>query len=496
VTTLPIAADYQYKQGAPAPFDHQRAGFEATRDKEAYGIFWEQRCGKSRVVLDTAAHLYQRGSIDALLLVTPPGVQHTWILEQIPKWLSIPARTLAYSTAQSGNKRYRPLIKELVNHAGFSVMAMSFQSFMSGQGKADAWAFLKKRTCLYAVDEAHHIKTPGAKRTISIIASGKYAPYRRILTGTPVSEGPFDVYSQIKFLDPGFWKRHHMHSFSAFKTHFGIFLTQEQCIQTMGYVPNYPVFHDYRNIPELKQLLATISHRVTQDEVLHLPPALYQTRFFEMTPKQARLYNQLKTEYEIEIESGVFISAALSIVRHGRLQQIASGYIPDDSGEPRSTIEPDRTDPRLALLLETLEDMAGEQVVIFCQYRLDIARVMALLGKAAVSFIGGKMTAEEGAANIAAFRAGEARYFVTTYAKGSEGNNLATARNLVFFSHTQKAVQRSQAAERIKEPGQKHHCNYVDLIGRDTVDEGIVQDLRDKRDVSAAITGDTLKEWI
>lgn len=520
MTTLPTTtSDYQYKAGAPAPFDHQVAGFEATRDKEAYGIFWEQRCGKSRVVIDTAAYLYQQGKIDALFLVAPSGVQLNWILDEIPAWLpesvAAEAKMHCYNTAKAATAAHQAALKELLVHKGFAVLAMSFSSFMTKpsekerkarikKGKDVAWAFLKKRRCLYVVDEAHHIKTPGKKRTISIIASGVYAHYRRVLTGTPASEGPFDTYAPVRFLDHAFWARRGMSQFSSFRTHFGVFLTPEQLLDQKGYIPMvknkkgkmvaYPVFAGYRNIPELNRHLATISHRVTQDQVLKLPPALYQKRYFEMTPRQARLYDTLKTEYEIEIEKGVFISAALAIVRHGRLQQIASGYVPDDSGEPRSTIEPDREDPRMELLKETLEDITG-QVVIFCQYRLDVSRIMAFLGEEAVRY-DGSITDEEGAANRIAFREGKARYIVVTFSKGSEGLNFATAQTVVIYSHTIKSVQRSQAEERIKAPNQTHHCTYVDLIGRNTVDELIIKALRDKRDVSAAITGDTLREWI
>lgn len=486
--------DYEFKT---PPYPHQAEAFEATRDLEAWGIFWEQRCGKTWLALNTAGWQYRKGLINGLLVIAPPGVHLDWVRNQIPTHLPDPiareTKTHCYVSSKASTKYHAAAVKGTVLHNGFAIMAMSYQGFMTDLGKKAAWAFLKKRRAMITVDESHHIKTPGIKTTKSVIAAGKYAVTRRILDGTPVSEGPFDVYSPIRFLDQRFWVRRHTENFAAFKSYYGIWYTRQQAEQDKGYDPGYDKLLGYKNLPELTEHLKTISHRVTQDQVLKLPPKVFSKRYFEMTPKQRALYKKMEDEFEIEIRHGEIITAALAIVRIGRLQQIASGYIPDDSGEPYHLIEPDKVNPRIKLLEEVLAEAPG-QAVIFCQYRLDIGLILDALGRENCTRYDGGVSDVEGAENIDAFQAGKFKWIVVTYARGSEGRNLSAARTWVAYSHTQKGMQRSQSEARVIAPEQLESRFFVDLMGQDTCDEKIVNSLRNKRSIAAEITGDAQRD--
>ncbi len=277
---------YEFKT---IPFDHQRELFDRTRGMEVYGVLWEQGCGKSKPMIDTAASLYEAGEIDAVLVVAPAGVERNWITDEIPDHLpdrlAPSTHSMFWQTRKAATKWHASNFDTLVKYKGLSWFCISYDGFMSERGKKAVWRFLRRRRCLYILDESDDIKTPKAKRTKSVVASGKYAPFRRILTGTPADK-PFDMYSQLRFLDPGIWKRLDMENFYAFKHHFAEWFTRSEAQEALGYDPGYDKLIGYKNLDELAAIIAGCSDRVLKDDVLDLPDKLYTKIWFDMTPKK------------------------------------------------------------------------------------------------------------------------------------------------------------------------------------------------------------------
>ena len=153
-------------------FAHQTASFEATKDLEAWGIFWEQGSGKTRPMIDLAQYLFEEGRIDAVLVVAPPGVHRNWINDEIPKWMpdEVDCSCLFYESNLADRKWFKGEADALIKYPGLAFLAMSYHGFMTDAGKKFAKRFLTKRRCLYILDESHHIKTPGIKRTKTIVA--------------------------------------------------------------------------------------------------------------------------------------------------------------------------------------------------------------------------------------------------------------------------------------------------------------------------------------
>lgn len=486
------------------PFDHQLRIFNETRELAYHGLLWEQGTGKTKPIIDIATDLYERGEIDAMVVVAPNGVHRNWITDEIPVHMPdrvrSKSRMMYYSAPKASTKWHKRECDQLVKHNGLAILCMSYSAFITEKGKNYIWRFLRRRRCLYSLDESHHIKTPGAKRTKSIVASGVYAPYRRILTGTP-GDKPFDLYSQLKFLDRDIWKRRGMDTFHAFKQHFGVWFTAEECRRLHGYDPGYDQLIEYKNIDELNAILATVSDRVLKTDVLDLPPQLYKKRYFDMSPEQTRIYRQLRDEYEVEMEDGAIIDGNLAITRLLRLQQITCGYAVTDADEPLRMIG--KRNPRLDAAIEYSEGV-HHPMIFWARFTHDIDQLMDALGPRAVRY-DGTLTDDEAEWSKNAFNGGDRDWLVGNPAKGSEGLTFNVAKTMGHYSSSFKMIERLQAEARMHRIGQEGAVHeeggelsvlHVDFIAPGTVDDHIVRSLRGKFDIASQITGDMLREWL
>lgn len=471
------------------PFPHQLEEWERSKDLPYRAVFWEMGCGKTKLLLDTACHLAERGEIDAILVLAPNGVHENWVTDEIPAhWAGGPIRTHVYRTSKAKTRAHREALDQTTAAAGVAFLAMSYDAFMTADGRKAAERFLAKRRCLYALDESARIKNPGAKRTRAVVSSGKRAPYRRILSGTPVANSPFDVYPQVKFLDEEFWKVRGFASMEAFRTHFGIW---EQAVNgATGQRFNRVVA--YRNLGQLAEIIAHVGSRVTKAEALkYLPPKLYSKRYFDLAPAQRALYESLKKEFVAFLDSGEMVTAPLVVVRLLRLQQVACGYVPSDDLESVTDL-PDN--PRLGLLLETLEDAPG-QAIVWARFRRDVDKICAALGPQAVRYDGAVGDADRLRAREA-FQAGRARYFIANPAAAGEGLTLTAATTVVYYSNSFNLTHRLQSEDRAHRISQESAVHYVDLIASGTVDHHLVASLRRKFNVASLVTGDQVREWL
>lgn len=482
------------------PFPHQRDVFDESRDLEWYGVLWEQGTGKTKLAIDTFAYRYQAREVDALLIVAPNGVHRNWIEDEIPVHMPIDllhrTKMHFWQSSKSATKGHQRSLKSTLRwDRGPAILAMNYDAFITPKGKAAAWDFLKNRKAMYVIDEAHHIKTPGAKRTKSIVASGRYAKIRRALTGTPISKGPFDLYSLFRFLDEGFWAQRGMKSFYAFKHHYGIWDTR--VVTQNGKRHEFEMLVAYKNIDELAAIVAEHSSRITKD-VLDLPAQLFGKRPLEMSKEQARLYNSLRDEFRAETESGS-VTATLPIVRLLRLQQILCGYYPEDDPdedeEGQNLVEVPGPNPRLEALKDLVEE-AADKTIIWARFRPDIDRIMEVVGDRGVRY-DGAVSDDARAAAKRRFQNGDAQFFVANPAAASEGLTLHAAKTVIYYSNSFKFIHRQQSQDRAHRAGMDERpVYYIDLFVPGSVDEQIIANLRAKRDIAAVLTGDKLREWI
>ena len=492
---------FQFKT---TPFPHQLDIFNTRRDFEGDAIFAEQGTGKTKIVLDNVADLYLRGKVNGLLVLAPRGVAENWVTDEIPVHLcdavAKETRSYCWKSPRSSTKRQQAEEKALLEHRGLSVVALGYEAFVTKAGKEFAKKFLLSRKTFYALDEATRIKTPGAKRTKTVIASAKYAPYRRILTGTPVTNGPFDIYSPVRFTHPTFWKEHGLGDYYAFKTQFGVF--EKGWNGQTG--REFDALVGFQNLDLLSRLLAKISVRVSKD-VLNLPPKLYARRYYDPSPEQKRMYNQLLAEFMTFLGDGREVNAPLAIVRLLRLQQVLCGYVPvqnlTEDADGYLHIDNElillEDNPRLDELMEVVEDTFAK-TIIWARFTQDIDLICARLAAAGASFVryDGKVSDKDRLANKQAFQDGDAQFFVANPAAAGEGLTLHAAETVIYYNNTFKLSERLQSEDRAHRAGLTHSVNYIDLVAKDTMDIDVLEALRDKIRVASIITRDRIREWV
>lgn len=501
--------EYIYREDAPPPFSHQSSLFNSTREARFYGVFWEQGCAKTRYAIDRACDLYRRGEIDAVVVVAPNGVHRNWVTDEIPEYAPRDVLDVSnmfyWNTKKANNVSYKSALGHLLQHKGLMWLMLTYESVMTDNCKDFLWKVLKKRRVFYILDESSMIKNPGAKRTKRIVASGVYAGYRIIMDGTPVTQGPFDVYAPVKFLQEDFWTSaavcrivpYGFGSFAAFKRHFAIWRTAAEVKAEKGYDPGYDQLLGYRNLDQLQQILALISDRKLKDEVLDLPPKLYSKRYFDMSPPQAKAYEELKEEFMTFLDSGELVTADLAIVRLLRLQQITCGYLPSGLEDGR-LLPIGNHNPRMEEFKEIAQAMP-HPAIVWARFSQDIDQIMDCLRSLGLKAgrYDGKISDDECERTKLGFQDGSLDWFVGNPAKGATGLTLIRAKSMIYYNNNFKLRDRLQSEDRAHRAGMDEHpVNYIDLLASGTVDEKITAALRKKMNIASEITGDALKEWL
>lgn len=483
---------------AVAPFKHQLDHFNDHRDALYWGLLWEQGTAKTKPTIDTLCWQYLAGHLDGAVVIAPPGVERNWVSDELPTHLSpdvdMQVKVGIFYTARKHTKDHKAWMEALIVHKGLSVLCISYNAYMTKEGRKAVRKFLLKRRAMLILDESHNIKSPGAKRTLALVAEGRYAKMRRILTGTPLSLGPFDIYSQIRFLSEDFWPKLGIHGATEFRQYFGEYLTDSEFSRINGYSRGFDELIGYRNLEELKRMIKSCSDRYLKEDVLDLPPKLYSKRYFDSTPEQRKMYQALRDELMYELESGEIIDGELPIVRLLRFQQVVCNYVPIDNDQPHHVIS--KKNPRLEAT-EQLRDEISSPTIVWTRFHHDVDLLMDLLGDEAVQY-DGRMDDDDAERSKLAFQHGDAKWFVGTQAKGGPGLTLTAAKNMIYYANSFKLIDRLQSEDRAHRAGMDEHpLNIYDLCCADLpIDSSTIANLRGKRDIVSEIQGDELREWI
>lgn len=485
-----------------APLDHQEEDWLVSRDLRAYGVLWEMGLGKSKLLIDTACWLYLTGQITALLVVAPNGVHRNMVTDELPKHApkEVDWKGVVYYSSKAGTKAQDRACHAVLNFPGLAVVAISYDALVTEGGRDFVRDLVTKRPTLGALDESTRIKTPSSLRSKLATGLADLLAYRRIMTGTPAANGPFDLYAQIKFLDDQFWVRAGIPNYHAFQHRFGImkrFTPDPSKGQTFR---PFTKCVAYKNLDELNRLLAPITTRRIKDDHLNLPKKMYTRRYFEMTSKQRLHYERLKLLFMTELDNGELITGALAMVRILRLHQVTSGYLPSEEEERAVPIFGGKEkNPRLELLRDVVEDVP-HQAIIWARFTEDVNQIMAQLNAdpgnpRAVRYDGPtKQRDREEALRL--FHAGERQFFVANPAAISMGVTLVEAKTVIYYNNDFSLEKRLQSEDRAHRIGQDRPVLYIDLIAEGTADEHIVQALQNKYSIAAEIQGDRLREWL
>jgi len=469
------------------PYAHQEQALQLSHDQRNYAYFMEMGCGKSKVLLDNIYWLAKQGQIDTAVIVAPKGVYRNWLNSEIPAHFPEDLPYEVYTWSASPKKKERDHLSEGVTKRDkFRFLLVNVEGFGASPKVAKyVVAFTQQARWLLAVDESTTIKNHKAKRTKTLVEVGKGAEFKRILTGSPVTKSPLDLYSQCGFLDP---KLLGHASYWSFQGRYAV--TRQQ---KMG-AHSFTQIVGYRNLEELSTKLKGFSFRVTKAEALDLPDKIYTTRNVAMTKEQMQHYLTMKNKAIALLDDGELASAPAVMTQLLRLQQILCGHIMSDDGE---LIEfPTK---RIDAMLEAIEEMEGK-VIIWSRFRYDIQRILMELtakfgGRAAVSYYG-DTSDDDRVDAIERFQKGDARFFVGNPQTAGFGLTLTAATNVIYYANDFNLETRAQSEDRCHRIGQHHPVTYVDLVTRGTVDEHIIKSLRSKIDLAAVSLGEEVRQWL
>ena len=476
--------NYKFKT---KPYVHQLDALEASWDKENFAYFMEMGTGKSKVLLDNAAILYDKGLINGLLLIAPKGVYKNWYDSEIPTHLPdhISKKIVLWKTSDKSKKQQDILNTLFKSETDLHILIMNVEAFSSGNGTQFAKKFLSCHKSMIAIDESTTIKTPTSNRTKNILSLRKDCKYRRILTGSPVTKSPLDLFSQCQFLDP--WLLDHQ-SYYTFRARYSIC----KKIQVNG--RQVEIVVGYRNLGELSEKIKPFSRRILKTDCLDLPSKSYVKHYVELTKEQKKVYQQMKKE-AIAFLDGKMQSSATVMTQLMRLHQITCGHFTADDG----TIK-DLPCSRLAELMSILENVEGKSI-IWSHYTHDVRRIIAeikrVYGDDAVVDYYGATDTDARSKNIKKFQTDpNCRFFVGTTHTGGYGITLTAGSNMIYFSNGYDLEKRQQSEARIDRIGQTQKMTYIDIMSQDTIDERIVKALRNKVNIANTIMDEDFREWI
>jgi SNF2 family DNA or RNA helicase len=365
------------------------------------------------------------------------------------------------------------------------ILVMNVEAFSTDKGKKFAEKFINSHDTLMAVDESTTIKTPTAQRTKNITAVGKHAKYRRIMTGSPITKNPLDLYSQCEFLDP--WLLD-FHSYYAFRNRYA----EMKTMHVRG--RSIQVVKEFRHLDELSDTVKNFSYRVLKEDCLDLPPKNFIKRHITLTPDQKKIYRQMK-EQALAILNGKVTTTMTVLTQLMRLHQITCGYVTADDGSTQQV-----ESNRITELMNILEETEGK-AIIWANYQLSVGEIIQQLtkryGEKCYVHYYGLTPQEIRQSNIKRFQTDpECRFLIGTPQTGGYGITLTQANTVIYYSNGYDLEKRLQSEDRAHRIGQKKSVTYIDIIAEDTIDEKIVRALRDKINIASEVMGEELKEWI
>ena len=483
-----IMNNYQFKT---KPYDHQKEIWEKSWQEKYYALFAEMGTGKSKIAIDTIGALFLSGKIDTALILAPKGVFDNWVKGEFPTHLPESIEYKIVRWQPNWTKKYTEEIRSVAirgDSKALHILVMNIEALSTEKGAASAKRFLERNPDnLTLIDESTTIKNRKAQRTKTVLDLTAVSKYRRILTGSPITKSPMDLYAQCAFLSPnalGF------KSFYAFQGRYAVIQRRNMGHRSFQHVVGY------RKLDELSKKLDEFSVRVLKSECLDLPDKVYTKREVPLTPQQKKVYAEMKELALAQLENGDLATTASVLTQIMRLQQITCGFLQPDEGPIQ-----DLPNNRLSELLSVVEESSGK-IIIWATWTHDILKIESeltkLYGEDSVASYYGETLQDDRQAIVNRFQDPDSplRFFVGQPRTGGYGITLTAAHTMIYYSNSYDLEIRLQSEDRAHRIGQTKSVTYVDLVSPGTVDEVVLGALRNKINIASTVLGEDVREWL
>lgn len=490
-------AEKMMKKFKTKPYKHQLDCLKRFSREAVFALLADMGTGKTWIIINNVADLWASGDCRGLLVFAPNGVHSNWTRLELPKHMPDWVRYRVATWTAAPNRKQQAELDHLFKDPSsedLRILTMNHEAIQTKRGQEFAQKFLL--ACfrpMIAVDESDAFKNPSAARTKTLMKLKRYSQWRRIMTGTFITQSPFDAFSQFTFLDESILGTT---SYYSFKAEYAEMLASNDPLmfairQRTGSRFNPQIVArdeynrpKYRNLDKLSELIAPHSFRVLKKDCLDLPDKIYKTVFFQLTKEQAAVYKQVEEECRLVFESETAVLSRLTAI--GKLAQVTSGYYIHPLIEEPVRIKGDN--PKLDLLIDRVQRIVdgNEKVIIWARYRIEIEDIVERLSAAGircVEYHGGIKKAERSEA-IERFERGNAQAFVGNQQAGGTGITLVAASYVVYFSNSFSLRDRLQSEDRAHRIGQNKSVTYINIVAEGTIDEATVGALMNKQDVA------------
>ena len=471
---------YPYKT---EPYEHQKNALSQSAEKTEWAYFMEMGTGKTKVTIDNIAYLYLQRKITSVLIIAPKSVYTNWESEIETHMPDV----LKYKIYKWNIDKPKDYFK-MDESPDLKIFLINVEALSTKRGyQACVEYLLKNKLNFVALDESTTIKNRSAKRTKNILSLSKVSHIKRILTGSPITKSPLDLFTQCAFLSPellGF------HSYLAFRNRYAEMTDIPVGSGRYISIPKY-----YKRLDELEEKMKSFATRIRKDQCLDLKPKVRSKRYIELEGDGKKIYERLK-HHALAIVEDSTISFSNKLTEIIKLHQVCNGFTKNDDGEIMQLHK-----SKLNALDEILEETDGK-VIIWANYVYDIKQIVAAIskkyGEDSIVQYYGAIEADVRQDNIVKFQDPEsnARFFVGNPQTGGYGITLTEANNVVYYSNGYDLEKRLQSEDRAHRIGQKKAVTYVDLIAPKTVDEKIRKALRKKINIATQVMGEELRDWI
>lgn len=432
--------------------------FLATRKKA--GLFFDMGLGKTLCVLSSI-----KKQDFPVLIIAPLSVVPVWPAEMAKFGFNFTCKTLTGTKLQRLKTLQEPSDFYVINYEGLRLISKQL---------------LQKGFKTIIADESHRAKNRSSQQTTVFLDLAERADRVFILSGTPVTKSPEDIWTQMHAIAPG-----HLGNFYAFRARYIDFRSQK--VRAPGGYREIKIPHRFKNLAELEQKVAQYCLRRTKDECLDLPEKIYKKVYCELSKEQLSHYINLKTSLATQLSSGqMTVKSAATMVQ--KLGQVCQGFLYTDTGVDYFE------SGKIKALKDLMEDIpAKDNMIIFTWHVADVDRLKQELkdsGREVLLFEG---SSSEREAIVNKFQSTEGAIFLSNVEKAKEGITLTKANHVVYFGNTYNYATRAQSEDRAHRIGQVRHVVYYDLVCPHTVDEAITDILLTKKNTADKILGDSVR---
>jgi SNF2 family DNA or RNA helicase len=451
----------------------QVAALRFGEGKPGVGYFMEMGLGKTLLTLAEFDHEAKNRVVTRLVVIAPNSFKPGWIEEILKHGLAF--QPFIYVSGAKANDHWFATTK----YGAPPILVINYEAVRMPAVLLRVMAWMRIKPTMLAIDESIQIKTHDSEQTKATLKLALEAKIVRCLSGLPQTQGPHDLYPQLRaiglFQGVRFW---------AFRNTF--------C--QMGGWENKQVV-GVKNADALARIMAPVIFQAKKADWLpELPRKDFTIRTYEMSGEQAAQYKQMRDEFLLELETEI-VAVNIAVSKYEKLSQIQCGFILNENGDPRVLIEPEKN-PRLAVLLDLLAQIEGKVIIIY-RHRYTFEILSAALKARGIGFtyIKGQMKPDETTEQKRWFNEiSECRAMLGQCDAIKYGHTLLGGEDprdhcstMIFFESSYSLDTRTQDEDRIHRRGQRgENVLYIDLSGSD-IDRRVVKALQKKEDLYDAV---------